>query len=191
MMNLLRHWLWLFCVLFAGSVLVPSATWGYDVQTHQSSGYDGVSFSAFNYDSATTLSANEAANGFVGTGDVFAKCVEFIAAKGANGLPLGPGAMNINELAAMVPASGKYDAGPLGSADQALALARKAFPDAVQLPPAIPGKPYPSPPKGVKKWFQLHPAEPGVNELPHVKYADWTSGKKGSGGSWGHIFFEE
>ncbi len=27
------------------------------------------------------------------------------------------------------------------------------------------------------------------NDLPHVKYADWTRGKKGRGGSWGHIFF--
>jgi len=25
--------------------------------------------------------------------------------------------------------------------------------------------------------------------LPHIKYADWTGGKKGSGGTWGHLFF--
>ncbi len=45
-------------------------------------------------------------------------------------------------------------------------------------------------PQGVKAWFQVHPAEPAVgNNLPHVKYADWTGGKKGRGGSWSHIFF--
>ena len=52
------------------------------------------------------------------------------------------------------------------------------------------GVPYPSPPPGVKAWFQVQPAEPNVgNMLPHIKYADWTGGKKGSGGTWGHLFF--
>jgi len=78
----------------------------------------------------------------------------------------------------------------VGSLDEARAAIKKAFPDAVELPPALPGKPYPSPPPGVKKWFQVHPPEPGVgNDLPHIKYVDWTTGKKGTGGSWGHLFF--
>ncbi|MFO0528028.1 MAG: hypothetical protein ACK52A_08010 [Planctomycetota bacterium] len=78
------------------------------------------------------------------------------------------------------------------SLDDALATIRKAMPDAVELPRAVAGHPYPSPPPGVKKWFQIHPPEPGVgNNLPHIKFADWTNGKKGTGGSWGHIFFPE
>jgi hypothetical protein len=87
--------------------------------------------------------------------------------------------------------AGKFD-DVVGSLDEAIEAVRKAFPDAIQLPPAIPGRPYPSPPAGVKKWFQVHPAEPGVgNNLPHIKYVDWTRGKKGTGGSWGHIFFPQ
>jgi hypothetical protein len=59
----------------------------------------------------------------------------------------------------------------VGSLDEARAAIKKAFPDAVELPPALPGKPYPSPPPGVKKWFQVHPPEPGVgNDLPHIKW---------------------
>gem|GEM_PF-440553 len=78
------------------------------------------------------------------------------------------------------------------SLDDALASIRKAMPDTVELPRAIAGRPYPSPPPGVKKWFQIHPPEPGVgNNLPHIKFVDWTNGKKGTGGSWGHIFFPE
>jgi hypothetical protein len=69
-------------------------------------------------------------------------------------------------------------------------LIREAMPDAIELPPAIVDQPYPTPPPGVRKWFQVHPAEPAVaNDLPHLKYADWTGGKKGRGGSWGHLFF--
>lgn len=90
-----------------------------------------------------------------------------------------------------IKAAGKFD-DTVGSLAEARAAIRKAFPDAVELPPAISGQPYPSPPPGVKKWFQVHPPEPGVgNNLPHIKYADWTTGKKGTGGSWGHLFFPE
>jgi hypothetical protein len=90
-----------------------------------------------------------------------------------------------------IKASGKFD-DTVGSLAEASAAVKKAFPDAVELPPAIAGQPYPSPPPGVKQWFQVHPPEPGVgNNLPHIKYADWTTGKKGTGGSWGHIFFGE
>ena len=45
------------------------------------------------------------------------------------------------------------------------------------------------------KWFQRHPpdAVPGSNDpdLPHLKYADWSRGKKNRGGSWGHLFFPD
>jgi hypothetical protein len=64
------------------------------------------------------------------------------------------------------------------------------MPDAVEVTRAVAGQPYPVPAPGVKKWFQVQPSEPQVgNALPHVKYQDWTRGKKGHGGSWGHIFF--
>jgi hypothetical protein len=66
------------------------------------------------------------------------------------------------------------------------------MPDAVELKPAVADQTYASPPPGVKKWFQIQPAEPNVsNMLAHIKYADWTQGKKGRGGSWGHIFLPE
>jgi hypothetical protein len=69
-------------------------------------------------------------------------------------------------------------------------LLQQAMPDGVELPPAVTGQPYPNPLAGVKKWYQLQPPEPDVGHLlPHFKYADWTGGKKGRGGSWGHIFF--
>ena len=88
-----------------------------------------------------------------------------------------------------VNAPGKYDA-VVGSEAEARRIARQALPHAQELRPAIAGQAYPLPPKGVKAWFQAQPAEPGVgNMLPHVKYADWTRGKKGSGGTWGHLFF--
>ncbi len=84
---------------------------------------------------------------------------------------------------------GRFDA-QVSSEEDAIWLIRAAMPDAVELPRATAGQPYPAPPKGVKKWYQVHPAERGVgNALPHVKYADWTRGKKGKGGSWGHISF--
>ncbi len=88
-----------------------------------------------------------------------------------------------------IKAAGKFDAS-VGSEAEALRAVRIALPHATELPPAIAGRPYPSPPNGAKSWFQVQPAEPGVgNDLPHVKYADWTGGKKGRGGTWGHIFF--
>jgi len=84
---------------------------------------------------------------------------------------------------------GKFDA-VVPSEAEARRLIRAAMPDAAELPPAIIGRAYPSPPSGERKWFQVHPPEPSVaNDLPHIKYADWTGGKKGRGGSWGHLFF--
>jgi hypothetical protein len=84
---------------------------------------------------------------------------------------------------------GRFDA-TVASSAEATRLVREAMPDAVERPHAIAGQPYSVPPPGVKKWFQVHAPEPSVgNNQPHVKYADWTKGKKGRGGSWGHIFF--
>lgn len=87
-----------------------------------------------------------------------------------------------------IQAPGRFDE-TVASEEEASRLVKAALPHAVELPPAKPGQVYP-PPKGAKAWYQVHPAEPVVgNNLPHVKYADWTKGKKGSGGSWGHLFF--
>ncbi len=77
------------------------------------------------------------------------------------------------------------------SKQAALEWAQEAFPDAMHLPDAQPNAPYPST-AGYKKWYRFEPAEPNVgNNMPHVKYTDWTGGKKGTGGSWGHIFFPD
>jgi hypothetical protein len=93
------------------------------------------------------------------------------------------------EIIRGIQAPGPYDATVASEAD-ARRLLRQAMPDAAELPPAIAGQPYPNPPAGCRKWYQLHPPEPNVGHLrPHFKYADWTGGKKGGGGSWGHIEF--
>lgn len=97
--------------------------------------------------------------------------------------------MGEDDIIRGIQAPGRFDAIVTSGAD-AVRIVRLALPHAIELPPAVAGQPYPSPPPGVKAWFQVHPAEPGVgNDLPHVKYADWTSGKKGRGGTWGHIYF--
>lgn len=84
---------------------------------------------------------------------------------------------------------GNYNA-LVGSESKARQLLQQAMPDGVELLPAVVGQPYPNPSPGVKKWYQLQPPEPQVGHLlPHFKYADWTGGKKGRGGSWGHLFF--
>ena len=107
---------------------------------------------------------------------------------------MGPGAMLNNEFRraiAGIAAPGKFDI-MTSSLEEARAMIQQAMPDAVELPEAVAGQPYASPPAGVKNWFQVQPAEPEVgNYLPHIKYANWTTGKKGTGGSWGHIFFPE
>jgi len=93
-----------------------------------------------------------------------------------------------------VKSPGKYDA-TVGSEEEARQIMQRAMPDASELPPAVAGQPYPSPDAGMDRWFQRHPADshPGSNDpyLPHLKYADWTRGKKNKGGSWGHLFFPE
>jgi hypothetical protein len=88
-----------------------------------------------------------------------------------------------------IQAPGRYDA-IVGSEADARCLLRQAMPDAVELPAAVAGQPYPTPAAGCQKWYQLHPSEPAVgNDRPHFKYVDWTQGKKRTGGSWGHIGF--
>lgn len=80
----------------------------------------------------------------------------------------------------------------MGSEAEARRIIQQALPHAQELFPATAGQAYSSPPPGVKAWFQVHPAEPAVgNLLPHLKYADWTGGKKGTGGTWGHLFFPQ
>jgi hypothetical protein len=69
-------------------------------------------------------------------------------------------------------APGKYRA-TVASEEEARRLLGVAMPDAVEQPAAVPERPYPSPPTGCRKWYQLHPAEPAVgNDRPHFKYAD-------------------
>jgi len=93
------------------------------------------------------------------------------------------------EIIAGIQAAGRYNV-TVESEAVARRLLRSAMPDAVELPDAVAGRPYPRPPLGCKKWFQLHPPEPIVgHDLPHFKYEDWTKGKKGKGGSWGHVEF--
>jgi hypothetical protein len=93
------------------------------------------------------------------------------------------------EIVQGIRAPGRYDVS-VASAAEARRLLKLAMPDAVELPAAISGQPYPPPPAGCKKWFQLQPPEPNVGNLrPHFKYVDWSLGKKGRGGSWGHVEF--
>jgi len=94
-----------------------------------------------------------------------------------------------DEIIDGIRSTGPFDA-MAGSEDHARDLVSTALPHAIELPPAISGQAYANALPGQKAWYQVHPAEPDVgNEHPHVKYADWTKGKKGRGGSWGHIFF--
>lgn len=93
------------------------------------------------------------------------------------------------EIILGVQAAGAFDA-IVDSEAEALRIIRAAMPHALELPAATSGSLYPGIPQGTRAWFQVHPAEPHVgNNMPHVKYADWTQGKKGRGGSWGHLFY--
>jgi hypothetical protein len=93
------------------------------------------------------------------------------------------------EIIKGIQGAGRYNASVYSEAE-ARRLLQQAMPDAIELPPATAGLPYPNTPPGCKKWYQLHPPEPIVGHVrPHFKYADWTRGKKGIGGSWGHIEF--
>jgi hypothetical protein len=97
--------------------------------------------------------------------------------------------MSDDEIIGGIQQPGRFDA-VVGSEDDARRLVSSALPHAIELLPAQAGQPYVNPPSGQKAWFQVHPAEPAVgNDLPHIKYADWSKGKKGRGGSWGHLYF--
>jgi len=100
--------------------------------------------------------------------------------------------MTDEEIIKCLQGPGKFDTKVQSEAD-ALRIVRLALPHAVELPPAIAGKSYPAPPAGAKAWFQVHPPDAasgsGLPNLPHVKYVDWTRGKRKKGGSWGHVFF--
>ena len=62
------------------------------------------------------------------------------------------------EIIKGITAPGKFDA-TIGSRTDALRVVRVALPHATELPVAMADQPYPSPPKGVKDWFQVHPAD--------------------------------
>jgi hypothetical protein len=97
--------------------------------------------------------------------------------------------MSEDDIIKGVGQAGRFDAVVNSEAD-AKRLVKAAIPHAVELLPAQAGQTYAAGPKGIKATYQVHPAEPKVgNNLPHVKYEDWTKGKKRSGGSWGHLFF--
>src|SRR4051794_10288084 len=89
--------------------------------------------------------------------------------------------MSDDDIIKGIQAPGRFDA-TVGSEAEAKRLVKTALPHALELPPAMAGQVYASPPKGVKATYQVQPAEPDVgNDLPHVKYVDWTKGKKGRG----------
>lgn len=91
------------------------------------------------------------------------------------------------EIVKGIVSPGRYDA-TIATEEHARRLLQKAMPDALELAPAVAGSPYPGPPTGCREWYQSHPPEPDVGHLRrHFKYADWTHGKKGAGGRWGHI----
>ncbi len=100
-----------------------------------------------------------------------------------------PGVVSDDEILIGIRRPGKFDA-TVASEVEARRLVLEALPDAVELPRAQADQPYGSPPPGVLRRYQSHPPEPEVgHDLPHLKYEDWTGGKKGRGGSWGHLFF--
>ncbi len=80
------------------------------------------------------------------------------------------------EILKGITTAGRYDV-IVASEGEARRLLQQAMPNAVELPPAMPGQPYPKPPPECKAWYQLHPPEPNVgHKKPHFKYADWTRG---------------
>jgi hypothetical protein len=132
---------------------------------------------------ATDLAAGFAVNKAVAVGGVVvAKSASMVATEVK---------MMIQDLKVVkqIAAPGKFDA-EASSLGHALELAKKAFPNGEHVPSAIPGIPYPKPADSKGPWFQVHPPEKLVDSW-HVKYEDWTGGKKDSGGSWGHILFPD
>ena len=90
-----------------------------------------------------------------------------------------------------IQAPGRYNA-TVGSEEEARRIVQKALPHATEVPRGVPGQDYPQAAPGVKAWYQFQPAEPSVGHTsPHLKYEDWSGGKKFKGGRWGHLFFPE
>ena len=97
--------------------------------------------------------------------------------------------MKEDDIIKGIQAPGRFNA-TVASEAEARRIIQAALPHAQELPAAVTGQAYPKAARGVKAWFQVQPAEPSVGHvLPHIKYEVWTAGKKGSGGSWGHLFF--
>ena len=63
-----------------------------------------------------------------------------------------PEVLTENEIIDGIKRPGKFDA-TVASEAQARQLVQAALPHATELPPAVAGQPYPSPPKGFKAWF--------------------------------------
>lgn len=117
------------------------------------SGYDGRALLAANEDNLSS-SANHA---------VFAAFAKFLAAESGAFVPgeimpngqiagMGPGAMLNNEFqraVAAVAKPGRFDF-TATSLREARAIIQRAMPNAVELPEAVAGQPYPSPPAGEK-----------------------------------------
>lgn len=100
-----------------------------------------------------------------------------------------PRVVSDDEIIRGIRRPGKFDA-TVACEAEARRLVLEALPGVVELPRARAGQTDPSPPPGVLLRYQVQPAEPEVgNDLPHLKYEDWTRGKKKNGGSWGHLFF--
>lgn len=93
--------------------------------------------------------------------------------------------MTDDEIIKGIRSPGRFDA-DVDSAEEAERLVRIALPKARGLPDATEGLPYPTAPPGTDAWYQRHPAEPAIgNNKPHLKYVDWSRGKKGRGGTLG------
>jgi len=76
----LRYGLLLWSLFFA-SGLVPQSAFGNNAYSRASAVYDGASFLVLDYDSASTLSANESENRIREEGGVFAQFAKFLAAE--------------------------------------------------------------------------------------------------------------
>jgi hypothetical protein len=93
----LNRSIWLLTLLAVFGLLLPTVAsafstprnlFAYDEQTQASIAYDGNSLTAFDYDFASTLSANESANRIRDEGGVFAQFAKFLAAKGGGNVLL-------------------------------------------------------------------------------------------------------
>ena len=81
----LRFWLLLWSLFFA-SGLVPQSAFGNNAYLTASTVYDVASFLVLNYDSPSTLCANESKNRIGEEGGVFARFAQFLAAEGGQNI---------------------------------------------------------------------------------------------------------